>query len=679
MVQKHLSSTVKKIHLVFKTHLDLGFTDFAQKIQSAYFSEFIPKAIETSRTLRHLGEHYGRSERFVWTTGSWLLYEYLEQANAQERANLERAILDGDIVWHALPFTTHSELLDPELFRFGLKLSQRLDQRFGKHTIAAKMTDVPGHTRGIVPLLAEAGVRFLHIGVNDASTPPDVPDLFVWRASNGAEIIVLYSKNGYGGVFTGSGLEEALAIEHTLDNRNPQSVQDVRHTYLHLQQQFPGAILEASTLDKFAATLLPVQSTLPIVTEELGDTWIHGVGSDPLKVSQYRELSRLRTDWLRQGTFQEEDPAFDRFSRHLLLVPEHTWGMDEKLYLADTVNYDRERFQKARHTPRFTDFASSWDEQRAYLRSAIADLAETPQASEVQQHLAALQPQRPRQLEDGRSTPDSVIHTPHFQVRFDLNTGALVQCVELATGREWASPQQQLGRFRYQMFDQTDYDRFQTEYVRLTEAGAWWMIHDFSKPGIEHVATQSAMVLPQLLSSTIVTHVQEICVLGVYTLPESAVTMYGAPRLLTLEWHFPHNVAEIYLTLQWFEKTATRLPEALWLDFAPLISNVHGWQMEKVSELVDPLDVRMQGARHLHAIDQRVHYHDERGQLSITSLDAPLVAPGGPALLRMTREQPDMTRGMSFNLYNNVWGTNFPMWYDDDARLRFILKFGSTR
>jgi hypothetical protein len=34
---------------------------------------------------------------------------------------------------------------------------------------AAKMTDVPGHTRVIIPLLAQAGVKFLHIGVNHMS------------------------------------------------------------------------------------------------------------------------------------------------------------------------------------------------------------------------------------------------------------------------------------------------------------------------------------------------------------------------------------------------------------------------------------------------------------------------------------------------------------------------------
>ena len=26
-----------------------------------------------------------------------------------------------------------------------------------------------------------------------------------------------------------------------------------------------------------------------------------------------------------------------------------------------------------------------------------------------------------------------------------------------------------------------------------------------------------------------------------------------------------------------------------------------------------------------------------------------------------------------FNLYNNVWNTNFPMWYEDDALFRFSI------
>ena len=164
----------KTVHVVFKTHLDVGFTDYAMAVKKRYFDLFIPQALRVARQLRAAGG----ADRLVWTTGSWIIYEYLEQADAAARKEAEEGILAGELRWHGLPFTTHTELLDPELFRFGLELSRELDRRFGLRTIAAKMTDVPGHTRGLVPLLAEAGLRFLHIGVNPASTPPDVPNVF---------------------------------------------------------------------------------------------------------------------------------------------------------------------------------------------------------------------------------------------------------------------------------------------------------------------------------------------------------------------------------------------------------------------------------------------------------------------------------------------------------------------
>ena len=30
--------------------------------------------------------------------------------------------------------------------------------------------------------------------------------------------------------------------------------------------------------------------------------------------------------------------------------------------------------------------------------------------------------------------------------------------------------------------------------------------------------------------------------------------------------------------------------------------------------------------------------------------------------------------GISFVLYNNVWGTNFPLWYEDNASFDFEIK-----
>ena len=169
---------VKKVLIIFKTHLDIGFTDFASVVKQKYFDVFIPNAIRTASELRERKA----DATFKWTTGSWLISEYLREYGATEKGDaLRTAILQGDICWHGLPCTTHTEIMTKELFEYGLSLSRKLDTEFGVHTIAAKMTDVPGHTKSVIPLLKKAGIELLHIGVNPASAVPDLPEIFRWQ------------------------------------------------------------------------------------------------------------------------------------------------------------------------------------------------------------------------------------------------------------------------------------------------------------------------------------------------------------------------------------------------------------------------------------------------------------------------------------------------------------------
>ena len=98
--------------------------------------------------------------------------------------------------------------------------------------------------------------------------------------------------------------------------------------------------------------------------------------------------------------------------------------------------------------------------------------------------------------------------------------------------------------------------------------------------------------------------------------------------------------------------------------------------MDKLGQAVSPLDVVRDGNRHLHAIGDGVRYQDDTCALAIESLDAALVAPGRPALLDFDNRRPPLRQGMHFLLYDNVWGTNFRMWYGEDARFRFVLRFG---
>ena len=289
--------TERLIHLVFKTHLDIGFTDHAEKVRRQYHERFIPQAIDT-------GEHFYREDprhpKFIWTTGAWLIWDHLEHAGKAAAARLEQAIERGLIRWHALPFTTHSELMSPDLFRAGLSYGQELDRRFGRTTIAAKMTDVPGHTIGIVPLLAEAGVRFLHLGVNTASPVPDVPDVFRWRAPGGEEVVVMY-QNSYGATHFPEGFDDGLSFAHTIDNVGPQSVSQTADAYRHLQAEYPDARIEAATLDDYGALLWAERERFPVVDVEIGDSWIHGIGTDPTKTARFLALQRLYDRFAARG------------------------------------------------------------------------------------------------------------------------------------------------------------------------------------------------------------------------------------------------------------------------------------------------------------------------------------------------------------------------------------------
>ena len=179
--------------------------------------------------------------------------------------------------------------MDCHLASYALSLSKSLDSRFSKETIAAKMTDVPGHTLALVPYLAEAGIRFLHLGVNGGSPLPDVPRLFRWRSPTGEEVVVQYDAS-YGSSEPIGELEDLLVIENSADNMGPPSEAEVVETFRRLRREWPDAEILASDLSAYARAILPSAEELPLVEAEIGDTWIHGVGSDPYKVSRFRRI-----------------------------------------------------------------------------------------------------------------------------------------------------------------------------------------------------------------------------------------------------------------------------------------------------------------------------------------------------------------------------------------------------
>jgi hypothetical protein len=660
---------IATVHVVFKTHLDIGFTDLARNVRASYFERFIPAAVALARQVRESGG----PQRFIWTTGSWVLYEYLEWACPSNRRLLERAIADGDIVWHALPCTTHSEFLGRDLFRFGLSLSQQLDRRFGRKTIAAKMTDVPGHTRAIVPLLAEAGVRFLHIGVNPACAPPQVPPVFRWRdQASGSEVMVMYHTN-YGLETTVPGLPDAICFEHTGDNNGPPLLGNVLAGLHRLEKRFPGAAVHGSTLDAFARRLLTIRANLPVVTGEIGDTWIYGTGTDPQKVSQFRAAARLREQFLAQGKARPDDPRIQQASRCLLMVGEHTWGLDLKTHLADFTNYATSDMPKLRRLPNYRKMEASWQEQRDYLTSALTALSDHPLASAIRRAWSQAQPKRPSLRGFTRLDAGAWHDAGGWRLRFAADTGALIGLQAPGRRAPLASPSHPLALLTYQTFDQADYDRYLRQYARDIELHRGWIVPDITKPGIAAAGARQQTMTPRLQALYHRRHRGSDSFVAHLTLPRTCQVQYGAPSDWFLLVHTHDGQSAVELDLSWFGKRATRLPEAVWFSFRPPVRTPQAWTLDKAGAPISPLEVVPGGGRKLHAVWSGVRYAGPDGALTLETLDAPLVAPGRPALLRYDDHPLPLTGGMHFNLYNNLFDSNFPMWYDQDARFRFRL------
>ena len=84
---------------------------------------------------------------------------------------------------------------------------------------------------------------------------------------------------------------------------NAVCLQEILGYYEILRVQFPNAELQASRLEDFFEAALSIKDALPVLTNEIGDTWIQGVASDPRKCAEYRAVSRVMRNCLLSGLY----------------------------------------------------------------------------------------------------------------------------------------------------------------------------------------------------------------------------------------------------------------------------------------------------------------------------------------------------------------------------------------
>ncbi len=637
-----VNPAVERVLIVFKTHLDIGFTELSSDVEQRYIDHFIPQAVEVARELREAGGE----ERYVWTTGAWLIDAYLRQATPEAAAELEEAIRCGDMVWNSVPYTLQSESAGKALYEGMLRLSHRLDERFGKRTVAAKMTDVPGHSRAIVPLFARAGIRLLHVGTNPVAAVPEIPSVCRWRdRATDTEILLMYNGD-YGSDMLLPDGKTAVAIIFTYDNQGPHKVQDVRNIYAEMHKRYPSARIEATSLNTVAEALDAMRDRLPVVESEIGDTWIYGYGSAPVRMARFRALNRLYADWIASGRLDPASDAAIDFAVRLGMIAEHTWGADIKSHLQNWDAYDFETFQSRRLLPAFQYAEQSWRELDDNIGKAIVLLPGELQA-EALAALREMDAAAPAPITAPKRCPKEL----DARGRYAFSVGG-ARCL--------------VGEVAYQTYSADDYERF---FDRYFTHDAWWARADYGKPELEKSPARSATV--EAHASACDTHDGAIrCDLAFDR--NAAIDRRALPEQVRIEYRPSADGRSLDIELYLRHKPANRMPESYWFTLRP--EHLTGLVAEKIGSRVDLMDVAAGGNRQMHGIDRYVDLVTADGTLRVTSPDALLLSVGERHGMAYSTERPDLSQGVHFCLYDNLWGTNFAMWWEGSIRYRFHVE-----
>ncbi|GAO44063.1 hypothetical protein [Flavihumibacter petaseus] len=332
-----LTAQVTDIWVVFKTHFDLGFTDLPENVFKRYREEMMDNALRVIES----NENAPKEKRFAWTVSGWPLEaQILGPLQTPERkARIEKAIRNGTLVVHALPFTTHTESLDYEDLVRGLGFSSSIARKYGLPLpISAKMTDVPSHSWFLPTLLQHAGIKFLQLGCNPASQYPRVPELFWWEGPDGSRVLCNYTAL-YGSEIKptpGWPCKNYLAMQMTGDNHGPPTAQEIDQLLAYAAKELPGVRVHFGTLDDFAKAVLAERPDLPVIKGDCPDTWIHGLQSNPQETKLARQirplesaLDQLNTQMSAWGApVASVAPLLAKAYEQSLLYAEHTWGMN---------------------------------------------------------------------------------------------------------------------------------------------------------------------------------------------------------------------------------------------------------------------------------------------------------------------------------------------------------------
>lgn len=643
-----------KIINVFKTHFDIGYTELVSDVVKRYGGKMLEDVLATCEQ----DENREKNRRFVWTMSAWPLLQALKTCSKDNLERAEKLVREGRLVTHALPFTTHTELMAPyefdRLFDFAREICDRYSLPF---PVSAKMTDVPGHTVALVKPLVQNGVRFLHLGCNPFSLTPDVPLLFWWEDREGNRVLTFYNQT-YGSAPVPPAdwsYPVWLSMSQTGDNHGAHKPEELDRIFAEIEAKMPDAEILCGTMDDFYHEIIRCDlSGLPVIRGDLGDTWIHGAGTYPKELGMLRR-ARKKVEALRLP--REQTKAFHE---NALLFYEHTFGLNGTGYMGYHRRYDKEAFREDRKSKTYRLFEKSWDEQRERARFCAAFAARLPQTEPDAADAS-----------DARCTENE-----HWNVFVSNGELHLFDKKNKTTIRP---------RYVYEVVGIERIIKFLSAYMRNLTC---WPVSQFSRPsywcddsvfrgklvdfhekdGVLLCEYEPEETAPQRLAGDGETAAPK-------AVDAASVKLYGNCEKVIMEAAVCGE--KVWLRVKLIGKQATPYIEGGNLIFETDIPSGR-YLVDKSGYVLDcERDIVKNANTKLFAVNEFAQI----GHIKIEPVDTPLVSFGDSAVFRFNGgvfEKPEKNNFV-FNLFNTMWGTNFPLWIEGDFEFEYFISSENKR
>lgn len=339
-----------EIYILHHSHVDIGYTHVQTDVLQKHY-EYFDQVIELAKN----SAQYPEGSQFKWNVEVlWAVDSYLKETSPEKRAAFIDAVKKGWIGLDALYGNELTALCRPEELVRLVDCAGQLRERYDVTIDSAMITDVPGYTWGLVPVLAHTPVKYFCVGPNRGhrigytlSQWGDKP--FYWRSPSGQQKILTWvAGEGYSFFHSGK-LDSGRLFEYL------QRLERADYPYdmLHLRYSIGGdngppdpdlADFARKWNEKYAYPRLVIATTsemfhrfearygndLPTVAGDFTPYWEDGAASSARETLLNRAAAErlVQAETLFAMLKPTEYPAekfYDAW-RNVILYDEHTWG-----------------------------------------------------------------------------------------------------------------------------------------------------------------------------------------------------------------------------------------------------------------------------------------------------------------------------------------------------------------